>query len=548
MKMKKIFFTLAIFAGLVAFSSCEGNFDPKIYGTLTTTNFPASESDYESELMICYVPYTMKWSHSISSQQHNFYAAEGGIWRVFDSTTDVCDPVLHLNWGDGWLRMTQCAFSYYETQNRGYNSGVNSYYDGLRDVTRFTKIIGDFRDADESVLSANKKKQFEAEARICRGLMMYYLLHLYGPLPFILDPADVGTEKESALERPSLDEISQWIYDDFDYASQNAPETQSEQGRYTADYARFLLMRHCLNEGSHMSGWYQKAASLFSEFTGGYTLFTDPGDSGNPYVELFRTKNDFSVEDIMEVSCSSGPTGSDGQGNFNPWYFYIASGNASSVKVAPDGRPNWNSKCGAGGSWAQTIDVSPTFYDTYEEGDLRKGIIVTETYYNGVGWIGRDEVGDLWDGFIVNKYPHEEASNYQSNDISLARWGDVLLLYAEALVRANNAVSAEAVNAVNQVRHRAGLDDLTADKTASTSAFLDAILLERGHECLYEGGRKIDLIRFGRYYQTMSALGRTPDSEYWPVPNFSVEQAANSGYTLTQYYTRPDYDGPQRTE
>ena len=30
-------------------------------------------------------------------------------------------------------------------------------------------------------------------------------------------------------------------------------------------------------------------------------------------------------------------------------------------------------------------------------------------------------------------------------------------------------------------------------------AFLDALLLERGHELLFEGCRKIDLIRFGKF-------------------------------------------------
>ena len=542
--MKKIFVSLMAVAALFTLASCEKNFDPKIYGTLSTTNFPASESDYESELMLCYTPFTIKWSHSISRQEHNFYGGEGPIWRVFDGTTDVGAPLLHLNWGNNWLRMSQCAFSYYETQSRGYNGGSTSYYEGLRDVTYFTKIIGDFRDAEN--LSDAKKKQFEGEARICRGLIMYYLLHIYGPLPFILDPALVGDEEaETKLVRPTLDEISQWIYDDFKYASQNAPETQSEKGRYTADYARFLLMRHCLNEGSHMSGWYQEAVSLFSQFTGGYKLFTDPGDSGNPYKELFRTKNDFSVEDIMEVSVSAGPTGSDSQGNFNAWYFYIAPGNLC-TKKDPDGNPNWNASAGAGNAWGQCWNVAPEFWDTYEEGDLRRDVIVSEAYYRGVGWIGRAEVGDLWDGFIINKYPHEESQQYQSNDIALARWADVLLLYAEALVRSTGSVSQAAVDAVNQVRARAGLDGLSAEKTASVDAFMDALLLERGHETLYEGCRKIDLIRFGKYYQTMVACGRTPESEYFPIPNFSVEQAADAGYTLTQYYTRPDYDGPQK--
>ncbi|MBQ6243868.1 MAG: RagB/SusD family nutrient uptake outer membrane protein [Bacteroidales bacterium] len=543
--MKKIFVSLMAVAALFTLASCEKNFDPKIYGTLTTTNFPATTADFESELMLCYTPYTTKWSHSISGQQHNFYGGEATVYRLFDTSSDYCLPALH-SWGGSWLRLTQCYFTDLELQRRGYNSGTPSYYEGLRDVTRFTKIIGDFRDADESILPAAKKKQFEAEARICRGMMMYYLLHIYGPLPFILDPADVGNEElEAKLERPTLDAISQWIYDDFDYAAQNAPEKQSDKGRYTADYARIMLMRHCLNEGSHMSGWYQKAYDLKSQFTGGYKLFTDPGDSGNPYVELFRAKNDFSCEDIMEVSVSAGPTGSDNQGNFNPFFYYIAGSNQAQKKD-DKGNPTWCANAG-GTPWNQTMNVDTTFFDTYEPGDLRRDVIVDRIYYRGVGYIDRSNVGDLWDGFIINKYPFEEPTlSYQSNDIPLARWADVLLLYAEAAVRKSGSVPQEAIDAVNEVRARAGLAGLSAEKTASADAFLDALLLERGHEFLYEGFRKIDLIRFGKYYQTMSALNRTPTSEYWPIPNFSVEQAKEAGYTLTQYYTRPDYDGPQK--
>ena len=256
----------------------------------------------------------------------------------------------------------------------------------------------------------------------------------------------------------------------------------------------------------------------------------------------------------MEVSCSSGPTGSDSEGNFNAWYFYIASGNMSiqkdgdgNIYTDSEGKPQWNSKATAVAPWGQCWNVDPNFWDTYEEGDLRRDVIVDHLYYRGVGWIGRKEIGDLWDGFIINKYPHEEGpTQYQSNDVPLARWADVLLLYAEAAVRKGNSVPQEAIDAVNEVRARAGLPGLSADKTASVEAFLDALLLERGHEMLYEGCRKIDLIRFGKYYQTMSALGRTPDSQYWPVPNALIQQAEESGYQYAQYYTRPDYDGPKK--
>ena len=96
------------------------------------------------------------------------------------------------------------------------------------------------------------------------------------------------------------------------------------------------------------------------------------------------------------------------------------------------------------------------------------------------------------------------------------------------------------------MRNRAGLANLTADKTASVDAFLDALLAERGHELYYEGCRKIDLIRFNKYYTLMTASGRTPSSQYFPIPDFAVNQAAESGLTLEQYFTRDNYDGPKK--
>ena len=121
-----------------------------------------------------------------------------------------------------------------------------------------------------------------------------------------------------------------------------------------------------------------------------------------------------------------------------------------------------------------------------------------------------------------------------------------MLLYAEADVRAHNAVSASAIESVNKVRHRAGLADLAADKTASVDAFLDALLMERGHELYYEGCRKVDLIRFNKYYTLLKEAGKEPSSQYFPIPDYAVNQAKESGKTLTQYFTRDNYDGPKK--
>lgn len=535
--MKKYIYYNFLILTLFLFSGCENNFDAKIYGTLSTTNFPSSESDYESYMMDCYIPFSINWGYTFgASWQHNFYVAEGGIMRMLDSTSDYCAPWSINTWGGDWLKMTSGQFDDLALVDRA-SGGSPSHFEKIRDITRMTKIIATLEDA--TVLSDQRKKELVGEARLLRGMTMYYLLHFYGPVPVILDAGKIGnTEEEAKLVRPTLDEMTQYVTDDLEYAADNMAEIQSEKGRYTADYARFCLMRHYLNEGAHMDGYYQKAYDLYSKFIGSYSLFTT---GSNPYANQFKIANEFNQEVIMAVSCSSNATGAGSEGNFNPLSWYVVPGDAAKYDDKGQATPFANQ----GGGWGQCFNIDPQYYETFESGDLRAQTILT-SYYNGSAWVTSNDIGTKWCGYIVNKYPIETATSFQGTDVPLARWADVLLMYAEADVRKNNAVSGSAINCVNEVRHRAGLGDLPATATATVSGFLDALLTERGHEFMYEGGRKVDLIRFNRYYTVMKAYGRTPSSEYFPIPNFAVQQASEAGYTLTQYFTRDDYDGPAR--
>ena len=70
--------------------------------------------------------------------------------------------------------------------------------------------------------------------------------------------------------------------------------------------------------------------------------------------------------------------------------------------------------------------------------------------------------------------------------------------------------------------------------------------MERGHELYYEGCRKIDLIRFNKYYTLLKEAGKDPSSQYFPLPDYAVKQAEECGKTLTQYFTRDNYDDPKR--
>lgn len=543
MKKIRIFLLLAVITLLI--SSCEKNFDPKIYGALLSTNFPKTESDYEAYLMTCYLPFQGTWRYylSLSSGEYGLYIVQGSF-KIFDATSDYTAPAILKagSLGGNYREMTQGNYNNCIFYPRVLGGDNTPDIGKIRDITRFTEIIGTIEDA--TILSDAKKKNFLGEARLLRGLMMCYLLHAYGPVPVILDPALVGNlEAEQNLVRPTLTEMTEWITADLEFAIANMATT-AVVGRYTANYARFCLMRHYLNEGSYMPGYYDKSIELYNQLkNSGYSLFTAGGV--NAYADQFKIANKFNKEVIMAVSTSSTATGGNTTGNFHPIDKYCVPSDASKYVDVANTIPT--PFVNLGGGWGQAFNVSPLYYDTYESGDTRKNVILTSYVKSDAArtLITRADIGTGWSGFIINKYPvpADIVNGYRANDIPLARWADVLLMYAEAIARKTQAVpTGEALQGVNDVRSRAGLGPLSGAAIASYDGFMGALLEERGHEFLYEGFRKIDLIRFNKYRHNLTAIkGIAPTHQYIPLPDFIVQQAASYGKTLEQYYERPGY-------
>lgn len=544
--MKKTIYIAITATVLLMGTGCNKDFDPKIYGVLTEQNFPVSENDFVSLMMSCYIPFTNTWTYSLyasNGNQHPWYIPAGGVLKQFDTTSDVEAPWVSGVWNINYRQLSEANFSMCRYYSRSVLEDARpNNYPKTREVTRFTSVIGTIQNAPAAKISEERKREILAEARICRGLQMYNLLHVYGPVPLIVDPEKVeNTEALNNAVRPSLDEISQWIYDDFEFAAQYAPENQSEKGRFSRDYAKFMLMKHCLNEGEHMDGWYGKALDMYRELnTGKYRLFTS---GSNPYKEMFREKNDFNCEIIAAISCDPSSTGNLKEGSMNPFAMLAIPNNAAKKDDLGNDTPF--SVCGPG--WGLTFNVAPKFYDSFESADLRKESILTQYYTTTGEWWGPAEIGKKseWDGYIPYKYPAETATApCFGNDFPLARWADVLLMFAEAEVRQSGAApSSEAVAAVKEVRSRAGLGNLSPSKTDSAEHFLEALLEERGHEFWFEGMRKVDLIRFNRYARQVRATkGTVPTHQYMPIPDYAVNEAAEIGKTLVQEFSRDGWD------
>ena len=199
--MKKFITIFSLAAVLFAGQGCEKNFDPKIYGVLTSQNFPVSENDFVSLMMTCYVPFVNTWTYSLyasGGNQHPWYIPAGGVLKMFDTTSDVEAPWINGVWDMNYRQLSEANFSMciYYTRDVLEDTRPNNY-PKTREVTRFTDVIKSISEAPADRISEERKREILAEARLCRGLHIYNLFHVYGPVPLVVNTADV--ENSDAL-------------------------------------------------------------------------------------------------------------------------------------------------------------------------------------------------------------------------------------------------------------------------------------------------------------------------------------------------------------
>lgn len=119
-------------------------------------------------------------------------------------------------------------------------------------------------------------------------------------------------------------------------------------------------------------------------------------------------------------------------------------------------------------------------------------------------------------------------------NVTVQRYSDVLLIFAEAENEANGPTTA-AYDAINQVRQRARAVGTEFEQDASVypdlsgldkDAFREAVLLERAREFVGEGDRRNDLIRHGRFISEAVARGINANANdvLFPLPDFHLGQ------------------------
>jgi len=174
---------------------------------------------------------------------------------------------------------------------------------------------------------------------------------------------------------------------------------------------------------------------------------------------------------------------------------------------------------------------TPNLLGSYFPGDERKDATFIKEFD-----------GEVFEDYYIQKYWDREAEPGKQNgesdaDFIYLRYADVLLMYAEALNETGSGPDAAAYDAINQVRDRAGIEDLSAG--LDYQAFKDALLQERRWEFVMEGHRWYDLVRFGKL--KVAVLAAKPEANVqdhhtlFPIPQkeryYNPLLSQNDGYS-----------------
>jgi hypothetical protein len=344
-------------------------------------------------------------------------------------------------------------------------------------ISRCNVVIGKLKDTDV-VMSESTRNRLLGEVSFLRGFYYFQLARFYGGVPLITEETNLN---EFRNIRSTLAETYERIISDFKVAEANLPVV-TEPGRASKYAAKSFLAKVYLQmSGEPLND--ASAAAQAAEYAKD-VIDNGPYDLEPNYSDIFELDNEHGVEYIFSAE-------------------YIATNNEGGEVGTWDGPP---------GNWTNTITYSicramPELYNSYANGDIRRD-------HNIVDYVVIDADGNTSptdDGFYYAfKWRHDPnpatrgyATEWQSPfNFPLTRFADVLLIFAEAQCRADGSPNADAFAAINRVRNRANLGDLSG---LSGAEFLQAVLDERKWELAFEGHRWADLVRYGKLIDAVKA-------------------------------------------
>ncbi|WP_203235029.1 RagB/SusD family nutrient uptake outer membrane protein [Mucilaginibacter terrigena] len=452
-------------------------------------------------------------------------ADQGNTYALQEHSTDeMMGPTRGTDWGDfgTWRKL------HTHTWTPSHNQ-VNDTWDQLN--------IGVFRATQ--VIDRAASDQIKAEASFLRAYFMFQVVDLYGQAPF-RDPKSANTDIPKVYSRP---EATDFIIKDLEFAEANLGAAPNI-GVASKAAAQALLAKVYLNR-----------AVYTSETVGGPTFTFAPADMNKviEYANKIIASGTYSIEPAGKYFQNFAWDNSE-QSHDNIFGLYNTPsrqmGNAKNrwkmglhYNQTPDGWNGFTTLAEFYNSFQPTDERRGVAYPGLtDKVGLRAGFAVGQQYgpnnkaltqRSGKPLIFTPEVNLNYSteaqGIRVFKYfPHPNADgsvtdNSEDNDYVFFRFADVLLEKAEAIMRGGTDPNGQtALALVNAIRTPRGATPLSAVSEAD-------LLAERGRELYWEGWRRNDLIRFGKFNDPVDQRPLATDKSrtLYPIPQRAVDTNPN---------------------
>lgn len=529
--MKNIRYILLLVSCILSVTAC--SLDETSYMEVNKNNFITNAEEANIVLLGVYR----------NLNEDGLYAEE--LSYFFDTPTDIT-KVEGTNLDN--FRST-LSNSYTATDSRVqacWRALYNAVYDANDFIERLAARYDSFSESDKALAAV-----YMGEARTLRALFYFELVRWFGNVVLMTD-TEQSKAAPSTFVQAAPEDVYKFIEKDLQYAVKVLP--YASEDRYRPDN------RFRMSKGSALglltkvyatwAGYPVRDESKWEDAAKTAEILIGSRKHGllPDYETLwYNTNNSIwdATESLIEVSFYD-PTFANGSvprgriGKFNGMTVSQESGsrvsqNSGYIKILPSFAQNWYML-----KYDKRFELSicdriipknrPGSTDTPNDGTiyninwrngytLRDVILEEATDASGNKVDFSKQHATYNNALTPNKWNIEEFTesdkiiadnNYSNSNWYILRYSDVLLLYAEALNEWKKGPTADAVNALNEVRRRAfdqsvegaELSSFEISSGLSYEAFQKAVRNERAYELCCESRRQ-DLIRWGIYYETI---------------------------------------------
>ena len=378
------------------------------------------------------------------------------------------------------------------------NTFNNAYYNRLGQQIAFANS---FIDNAQALASDPEVAYYIAEARFIRAYAYYNVIDAFGKAPLVTSSkADLKPAQNTRAE------LFNFVESELkDLEGKLKAARANEYGRVDVVAAQALLARLYLNAKVYIGQDKYTDCITYAKkvIASSYSLnTTDANNNGTAYDELFLADNNSNGAQNEFIFLAS----------FDGLNTKTYGGTAFIIHGATGGNMNASS-LGINDGWSG-LTAPKEFVNKFEVSARNSNNEPTAWkdkramfYTNGQTYENTDLKDFTKSGYAITKFKNitstgaagkDPEKKFPDTDLPLIRLAEVYLTYAEAVLRGGTGGDrATALGYINQLRTRAYGN--TSGNIADSDLTLDFILDERARELYWEGLRRTDLIRYGKF-------------------------------------------------